>query len=93
SVTALDNRVSCLSKAINCVGDAREDWEIFGELCMRLAGKESCPESAAILQEIRELVPMYEGVCFAGGGHGQICLKETFDIQPGQLQFTPVEEA
>jgi formate dehydrogenase alpha subunit len=90
SVTALDNRVSCLSKAIKCVGDAREDWEIFGELCMRLAGKETCPESAAVLQEIRELVPMYEGVCFAGGGHGQICLKETFDIQPGQLQFTAV---
>jgi len=91
SVTALDNRVSCLSKAIQCVGDAREDWEIFAELCMRLAGKVICPESAEILQEIRELVPMYEGVCFAGGGHGQICLKETFAIQPGQLQYTVVD--
>ncbi len=91
SVTALDNRVSCLGKAIRCVGDAREDWEIFGELCMRLAGKEHCPESAVILQEIRELVPMYEGVCFAGGGHGQICLKETFEIRPGQLKFTAVD--
>lgn len=91
SVTALDNRVSCLSKAIRCVGDAREDWEIFAEICTRLAGKERCPESADILQEIRELVPMYEGVCFAGGGHGQICLKETFAIAPGQLQYTAVE--
>jgi len=91
SVTALDNRVSCLSKAVKCVGEAREDWEIFAELCTRLSGKQTCPESAAVLQEIRELVPMYEGVCFAGGGHGQICLKETFDIQPGQLKFTAVE--
>lgn len=91
SVTALDNRVSCLSKAIKCVGEAREDWEIFAELGMRLAGKESCPQSAEVLQEIRELVPLYEGVCFAGGGHGQICLKATFDIQPKQLQYTTVD--
>ena len=91
SVTALDNRVSCLSKAIKPVGEAREDWEIFAELCGRLAGQTACPESAAILQEIRELVPMYEGVCFAGGGHGQICLKETFDIAPGQLTYTAVD--
>jgi formate dehydrogenase alpha subunit len=93
SVTALDNRVSCLSKAIKCIGDAREDWEIFGELCMRLSGKDSCPDSAAVLHEIREMVPMYEGICFAGGGHGQICLKETFKIEPGQLKFTAVESA
>jgi len=93
SVTALDNRVSCLSKAIPCVGDAREDWEVFGEIYMRLVGKSDCPDSDLILQEIRELVPVYEGVCFAGGGHGQICLKSNFEIKPGQLQYTAVDAA
>jgi len=93
SVTALDNRVSCLSKGVACVGEAREDWEIFAELCQRLNGHGHCPDNAAVLQEIRELVPMYEGVCFAGGGHGQICLKENFQLKPGSARFTALAAA
>lgn len=90
SVTALDNRVSCLGKAIACVGDAREDWEIFSELCQRLTGGSCCPDNAAILTEIRQLVPMYEGICFAGSGHGQICLKELYEPEKGALVYNEV---
>lgn len=86
SVTALDNRVSCLSKAIAAVGDSREDWEILADLCHRLTGNGSS-DNVAIMSEIRELVPMYEGVCFAGGGHGQICLKELYAPKKGSLLY------
>ena len=89
SVTALDNRVSCLSKAIACVGESREDWDIFADLCKRLTGG-GCADNAAILTEIRELVPMYEGVCFDGGGHGQICFKELYAPGKGALVYSEV---
>ena len=89
SVTALDNRVNCLSKAIACVGESREDWEIFADLCQRLVGG-GCSDNSVILAEIRELVPMYEGVCFDGGGHGQICLKELYVPMQGSLLYSEV---
>jgi formate dehydrogenase alpha subunit len=90
SVTALDNRVSCLGKAIACVGESREDWEIFADLCQRLTDGGCCPDNLAVMAEIRELVPMYEGVCFAGGGHGQICLKEVYVPKKGKLIYSEV---
>ncbi len=90
SVTALDNRVNCLSKAIACVGEAREDWDIFAELGQRLLGTAASPDNATVLAEIRTLVPMYEGICFAGGGHGQICLKEVYAPKKGALVYSAV---
>jgi formate dehydrogenase alpha subunit len=90
SVTALDNRVSCLNKAIASVGEAREDWEIFADLCQRLTGGGCCPDNITVMAEIRKLVPMYEGVCFAGGGHGQICLKDVYAPKKGGLVYSEV---
>ncbi|MBE0501594.1 MAG: molybdopterin-dependent oxidoreductase [Desulfuromonadales bacterium] len=90
SVTALDNRVSCLNKAIASVGESREDWEIFVDLCQRLTGGGSCPDNLAVLTEIRSLVPMYEGVCFAGSGHGQLCLKEVYAPEKQRLIYSEV---
>ena len=90
SVTALDNRVSCLNKAIASVGESREDWEIFVDLCQRLTGGGSCPDNLAVLTEIRSLVPMYEGVCFAGSGHGQLCLKEVYTPEKQRLIYSEV---
>jgi len=90
SVTALDNRVSCLGKGIDPVGAAREDWEILAELSQRLTGESLCLDNSALQEEIRAMLPMYGGVCFAGDGHGQLCLKAPFQLQAGAAQFTPL---
>ena len=62
---------------------------IFADLCQRLIGGSSS-DNAAVLTEIRKLVPMYEGICFAGGGHGQICLKEIYAPKKGALLYSEV---
>jgi formate dehydrogenase alpha subunit len=90
SVIALDSRVNCLSKGIDPVGEAREDWEILAELCQRLGGQSVCLDNSALLQEIRTMLPLYEGVCFAGDGHGQRCMKTPFQLQAGAALFTPL---
>jgi formate dehydrogenase alpha subunit len=64
--TGTDRRVQRVRKAIEPVGDAREDWKIVIDIAKRLGGKGYDFESPAeIMDEIASLSPIYGGVSFA----------------------------
>ncbi len=63
--TATDRRVQRVRKAIEPVGDAREDWEIIIDIAKRLGGKGfDFSSPAEIMDEIASLAPIYGGVSF-----------------------------
>ena len=66
TVTEVDRRVQRIYKAVDPPGDARPDWEIFGELAaiMETEGgfDYTCPEE--IFEEIRRTVPQYGGITY-----------------------------
>ncbi|MFQ6128703.1 MAG: formate dehydrogenase subunit alpha [Thermoplasmata archaeon] len=63
--TATDRRVQRVRKAIEPVGESREDWKIIADIARRLGGKGfDFASPAEIMQEIAELTPIYGGVSF-----------------------------
>lgn len=92
SVTSLDHRVTCLGKALAPVGEAREDWEILADLYVRVAGSGQQPLNAEeVLEEMKELTPLYSEVCFTGQGRCRPCLKEPYVPEDKSLSYIPVE--
>lgn len=63
SFTTTDNRVQCLGKAVDAVGDAREDWDIIAELYNRLTFASHVYLPAELLREFKNLSPLYSGEC------------------------------
>lgn len=66
TVTALDQRVSLLRKAVDPPGEARPDLTIFAELFVRLSGKPSASASA-LRREWQELTGQASPCCTADG--------------------------
>ena len=63
--TATDRRVQRVRKAIEPVGESREDWKIIIDIAKRLGGKGFDFESPAeIMDELASLAPIYGGVSF-----------------------------
>jgi len=91
SVTSLDNRVSCLGKALAPRGEAREDWDILARLYDRFDGKVRPLNPEAIQAEIKELAPLYGDLCFVGGDRCRSCRKEPYAPEEKSLTYTPVE--
>jgi predicted molibdopterin-dependent oxidoreductase YjgC len=60
--TATDRRVQRVRKAIEPVGDARQDWEIISELSTRLGYPMKYNSPAEIMEEIASLTPSYGGI-------------------------------
>ncbi len=63
SFTTPDNRVQCLSRAVTPPGDAREDWDIIGELISRLTGAPHARSVAEVTVEMQEASGIYGGSC------------------------------
>ena len=90
SVTSLDQRVNCLTKATEAPGEAREDLAILADIYQRLLGPHHSFSPDSLVAEIRALVPLYADVCFPGPGLCRPCLKEPYAPAAGSLRFTPV---
>jgi formate dehydrogenase alpha subunit len=91
SFTALDGRVSCLGKALQPVGDAREDWDILADLYDRLAPQGLSLDRDGVLTEVKELSGLHTEVCSAGSGRCKPCLKKPYRPADKSLTYTPVE--
>jgi len=91
SVTALDNRVSCLGKALQPVGGSREDFDIFAELYQKIAKKGDTLYVKDMLIEMNELTGLYSEICLTGEGRCRSCQKVTYQPQEKALAFTPVD--
>jgi formate dehydrogenase alpha subunit len=59
SFTTTDNRLQLLGKAVDATGDAREDWDIIGELYNRLTNAGQAHRPAELLDEFKALAPIY----------------------------------
>jgi formate dehydrogenase alpha subunit len=89
SFTSSDNRVQCLGKAVDPVGDAREDWDIIGELYNRLTYASHVCLPAELLKEFKGLSPLYSGECSEAEGRCTGLSKRSFQLKTG-LSFTPI---
>ena len=61
--TTIDNRVQCLTRAVTPPGDAREDWDILGELFSRLTGERHAATIADVTAEMKAEAGIYGGDC------------------------------
>ncbi|WP_243370474.1 molybdopterin-dependent oxidoreductase [Geotalea sp. SG265] len=61
SFTTTDNRLQLLGKAVDATGDAREDWDILGELYNRLTNAGQMHRPAELLEELKALSPLHAG--------------------------------
>jgi len=59
-----ERRIQRVRKAIDPVGDSRQDWEIVSQISTALGFPMKYRDPAAIMQEIAGLVPQYGGVDF-----------------------------
>ncbi len=60
--TATDRRVQRVRKAIEPLGNARQDWEIISDLSTRLGYPMKYDSPAEIMEEIASLTPSYGGI-------------------------------
>ncbi|SHE80116.1 formate dehydrogenase subunit alpha [Caloramator proteoclasticus] len=60
--TNSERRVQRVRRAINSVGEAREDWRIIKELMIRLGYECSLNSSKDVMEEISKLTPQYRGI-------------------------------
>ena len=60
--TSTDRRVQMVRKAIEAPGEAREDWQITGQLAERMGHKFGYTSAAQIMDEIASLTPIYGGI-------------------------------
>jgi len=89
SVTSLDNRVSCLGQSL-----ARAelgDWDIFAALYKRLRPGRGTLSTKEIVDEMKQLVPLYSEVCSFGEGDCRACVKEAYRPADQSLNYAKVE--
>jgi formate dehydrogenase alpha subunit len=91
SFTTIDNRVQCLTKAVQPPGDAREDWDILVELYNRLANVSQRPTPKEIFAELVAESGLFAGVCTPTEG-GCCCPAKKSALKQG-LAFAPVPTA
>jgi len=91
TVTSLDHRIGCLGQALSPLAEARADGEILAALYARLLPSGTVSEPAAILDEVRQLTPLYSEVCSTDGSGCRSCLKEPFRPKERSMTYTPVE--
>ncbi len=60
--TSTERRVQKLGKAVNPPGEARPDWEIVSMLAQRMGYPFGYRNTAAIMEEIASLTPIYGGI-------------------------------
>jgi len=60
--TNTERRVLLVNKAIDPPGEARQDWEIIGDLATRMGYPMSYASAAKIMEEIAEVTPIYGGI-------------------------------
>ena len=60
--TNTERRVQLLRKALQPPGTARQDWQIIADIATRLGYSMQYESSAAIMEEIAELTPIYGGM-------------------------------
>ncbi len=63
--TATDRRVQRVRKAINPLGNARQDWQILSEIATKMGGRNfayASPEE--IFKEMTGLTPIYQGISY-----------------------------
>ncbi|MFO7982709.1 MAG: molybdopterin-dependent oxidoreductase [Desulfuromonadales bacterium] len=89
SVTSLDHRVSCLGKAYEPAGKAREDWDILADLYGRL---DKSFDADRIIAEMKQLVPLYTEVCLPGEGRCEPCQKELYAPVDKGLTYIPAQD-
>jgi formate dehydrogenase alpha subunit len=88
--TTPDNRVQCLTKAVNPPGSAREDWVIINELYARLTNGHLKGSPAALLDEIKALPTGYAGTCSLKEGRCSGTVKAAYQLPATPMAFTPV---
>ncbi|HEY5974691.1 MAG TPA: molybdopterin-dependent oxidoreductase [Geobacteraceae bacterium] len=88
--TTPDNRVQCLTKAVNPPGSAREDWVIISELYARLTNGHLKSSPAALLDEIKALPTGYAGTCSLQEGRCSGTVKAAYQLPATPLAFAPV---
>ncbi|MCF8031062.1 MAG: formate dehydrogenase subunit alpha [Desulfohalobiaceae bacterium] len=62
--TNTERRVMRVRKAVEPVGDSRQDWEIIQDLSNRLGYSMSYSSPEEIMQEIAQLTPSYGGITY-----------------------------
>ena len=60
--TNTERRVQLLRQAIKPIGDSKEDWRIICELAKRIGYKMDYKNTAAVMDEIASLTPIYAGI-------------------------------
>lgn len=60
--TNTERRVLLVNKAIDPPGEARQDWEIIGDLATRMGYPMGYANAAEIMDEIAEVTPIYGGI-------------------------------
>ncbi|WP_435102871.1 formate dehydrogenase subunit alpha [Arhodomonas sp. AD133] len=103
--TNTDRRVQIGRPVRALPGDARQDWEILGEIATRLGHEWDYPDPAAVFDEMVAVTPLYANLSHATlGAYGkftpckdpdsegeQVLFAETFPI--GRGRFVPAELA
>lgn len=62
--TNTERRVQRVRKAIESIGNSKEDWIILCEIIKALGGKADYSSPSDIMEEIRGLVPSYGGITY-----------------------------
>ena len=89
SVTSLDNRVSCLGKALEPA--TKTEMEVLSALFAKLYPGHGKVASQDIVTEMKNLVPLYTEVCNFGDGDCKACVKEAFRPEDCSLNYVAVD--
>jgi formate dehydrogenase (NADP+) alpha subunit len=90
--TTIDNRVQCLTRAVTPPGEAREDWDILGELVSRLTGERHAATVADVTAEMKAAAGIYGGSCSMVEGRCSGLVK-TKGAVPASYAFGTVPQA
>jgi predicted molibdopterin-dependent oxidoreductase YjgC len=93
--TNFEGRANRVHKAIEPVGESLPDWEILVRLADKMDHSLALPTLQAVMGEIEELVPFYEGYADAGKRDGpayeETGLSSGRPLLKGFARFSPVE--
>ena len=87
SFTTTDNRVQCLGKAVDAIGDAREDWDILAAMYNQLTRKTDIYSPGELIAEFKALTPLYGGECSMLDGRCSGTSKQATSLKSG-LSFS-----
>ena len=62
SFTNMEGRIQTFAPVVSPPGDARADWDILAQVAKVMGYPEQFPKIEKIRQEIRRVVPMYQGL-------------------------------